>query len=341
MSEKGKMNRSKVFHWGVNIAALLASLTFNACTKNIKVDIPDSAQQVVVDGSIETNTPPIVLLTKSQKFFGTTNLNDLSGYFIHGATVKVAASDGTQTDLIEYCLQDLNLPPDQKAIVLNALGFSGVDSVNQPNVCVYTVPDIINYFTSGTCSFMGKERIGYSLDIKSPPLYGGHDSIHVTSYTTIPAAILLDSLAIRPDKDARYADSLSAVYAYITVPDTFGNFIRYKTKRNSEPYYTPAGGSVYDDKMFIGLSLGLPLERGTAPGSKFDINTDTYFWKGDTVSVKWSNIDSKTYQFYYTLENDGGGSPFASPIKIQSNVNNGLGIWGGFATRYYSIIVPK
>ena len=101
------------------------------------------------------------------------------------------------------------------------------------------------------------------------------------------------------------------------------------------------GGSVYDDKLFIGLSLGLPLERGQAPGSKFDINTDSYYYRGDTIKVKWTNIDSKTYDFYYTLENDGGNSPFSSPVKIKTNINGGLGIWAGYATKYYTQIIPK
>jgi hypothetical protein len=132
-----------------------------------------------------------------------------------------------------------------------------------------------------------------------------------------------------------------SLYAFVTVPDTFGNFLRYKTKRNDEPYYNPMGGTVYDDRLFVGLHLGLPIERGQDPNAKFDLRTDTYFWKGDTVTVKWSNIDVKTYDFFYTLENDGGDSPFSSPVKIKTNVNNGLGIWAGYATKYYTVAIPE
>jgi hypothetical protein len=320
---------------------LIAQLSISSCTKVIDVTIPDSAKQVVVDGSIEINTPPVIMLTSSQKFFSTVDLNNLGQYFVHGASIRVNNSDGGETDLIEYCLQNLNLPDQQKQILLSALGFSTADSAALPDICIYTVPDIVNYFVTGTCSFMGKERTTYNLDIVAPPLYG-NDSVHLTSATYIPTAIGIDSLVIREATNPSYKDSMSSVYAYITVPDTFGNFVRYKTKRNSEPFYAPeGGGSVYDDRLFVGLTIGLPLERGQNPSSNFDFETATLFWKGDTVTIKWSNIDSKTYDFFFTLENDGGDSPFSSPVKIKTNINNGLGVWAGYATKYYDIIVPR
>lgn len=320
---------------------LIATATISSCTKVIDINIPDSARQVVVEGTIENNVPPVVVLTKSSKFFDNVNINDIGSYFIHGANVHVTASDGTQTELTELCLQNLNLPPDQQEVILNAFGFSAIDSDQIPNVCVYTVPDIATYFLTGTCSFVGKERTSYTLDIMSPPLNDGQDSIHVTSTTTITTVIGIDSLTTKPHPNPDYADSMVAVYAYFSVPDTFGNFVRYWTKRNSEPFYTPIGGSVYDDKLFVGLSIGLPVERGQPKGADFNINTDSYFWKGDTVTVKWGNIDNKTYDFFYTLENDGGDSPFSSPVKIKTNINNGLGIWAGYASSYGTIIVPK
>jgi hypothetical protein len=340
------MGNRKLGNWGIGRSVLLlfvvcCLLSFPSCTKVIDIEIPDAAQQVVVDGTIENNVPPVITLTKSQKFFNVVNLNDLGTYFIHGATIKVTSSEGVQTELTEFCLQNLSLPDDQKAQLLNALGFTNTDSAYLPNVCVYTVPDIISYFLTGTCSFMGKERTTYALDIISPPLYGS-DSVHLTSSTYIPTSIGVDSIAIREISNPEFRDSMVSLYAFVTVPDTFGNFLRYKTKQNSKPFYAPeGGGSVYDDRLFVGLHLGLPIERGQNPAEHFDFNTATYFAKGDTFTIKWSNIDPVTYEFYYTLENDGGDSPFSSPVKIKSNIKNGLGVWAGYATKYYEVIIPK
>lgn len=327
-------------NWLFLLPVICGLLTVPSCTKVIDVNIPDSAEQVVVEGTIENNVPPVVILTKSQKFFGTIDLNNLGNYFIHGANINVTGSDGTQTQLIELCLQGLNLPADQQQVLLNALGFSTVDSANIPNVCVYTIPDIASYFLNGTASFVGKERTSYVLDIKAPAFHGS-DSIHVTSTTYIPTAVGMDSLSIREASNPIYRDSMVSLYANVTVPDTFGNFLRFKTKRNNEPFYNPASGSVWDDKLWVGLQVALPMERGQDPNAKIDFNTDFMYWKGDTVTIKWSNIDAKTYDFFFTLENDGGDSPFSQPVRIKTNINNGLGIWAGYATKYYTIAIPQ
>jgi hypothetical protein len=327
--------------WSFLVCILLSVILTSSCSKDIDIDIPEGAKQVVVEGTIENDRPPFVILTKSQKFFDAINPNDLSNYFVHGASMKVTGSDGTETELVEMCLQSLNLPAEQAKLVLDALGFTSLDSTQVPDVCIYTVPDVVNYFITGNCSFMGKERTTYNLQINAPGFSNPTDSIRLSATTYIPTAIGIDSLGLKEHTNPDYRDSMMAVYAYVTVPDTFGNFVRFMTKRNDEPFYKPFGGTVYDDRLFVGLSLGLPIERGQAPNAEFDINTDSYFWKGDTVIIKWSNIDTRTYDFFYTLENDGGDSPFSSPVKIKSNISNGLGIWAGYATKYYGIKVPQ
>ena len=67
------------------------------------------------------------------------------------------------------------------------------------------------------------------------------------------------------------------------------------------------------------------------------------FRRGDTITVKWCAIDQPQFDFWRTLEfelND-QGSPFASPVIIQSNIVGSLGIWGGYAPDYKTVIVPK
>lgn len=323
------------------LLAVAFCIGISSCSKEINIEIPPDAEQVVVEGTIETNVPPVVILTKSARFFDNIQINNLGSYFIHGAAIKVTSSDGQQTELIELCLKNLNLSPQDAQIVLNAFGFTTIDSGTIPDICIYTVPDIATFFTTGQCSFMGKERTTYHLDIMAPGFQNSSDSIHVTSSTYIPKSIPVDSLGFKEHPNPAYRDSMIACYAYFSVPDTFGNFVRYWTKRNSEPFYPPLSQSVYDDRLFVGLTIGLPIERGQPRSNDFDLNTYSYFWKGDTITVKWGNIDSKVYDFYYTLENDGGDSPFSSPVKIKTNINNGLGVWAGYATQYSTIIAPK
>src|SRR5690606_21579218 len=50
---------------------LLISATISvSCTKEIDGDLPSVETQLVVDANIETNTPPIFILTKTSPVFG-------------------------------------------------------------------------------------------------------------------------------------------------------------------------------------------------------------------------------------------------------------------------------
>jgi hypothetical protein len=69
-----------------------------SCRKDIKLKLPDYKQKVVVEGSIETGGPPIVLLSWSVPYFGNFDFNTPQNAFIKGGFVTV--TDGTITDTL-------------------------------------------------------------------------------------------------------------------------------------------------------------------------------------------------------------------------------------------------
>lgn len=308
------------------IVFVLIGLTLLAsCTKEINLDLPAPEEKIVVQGSIEIDQPPFIILTKNQSYYSQVSLNDLSQYFIKDAQVLVYTDAGDSVYLKEFCL-------DNPAIAA-AFGFEFNDSVNS-TICVYTIPDILDWFTTGVGSLVGKENTRYHLSVIS-------DSKKATATTTIPNLYPFDSLQVRNHPDAGRNDSLAAVYMYLTFPVGVDQYVRITTSVNNKPYYPMPGGSVFQYKVFDGTNVGLPLSEGFGPNTEFNRDKFGYFDRGDTVGVKWSQIDRGVYDFYSTLENDEGDSPFSSPIKIQSNVKGGLGVWAGYATTYGNIIVPR
>jgi len=297
----------------------------------LDLDLPDPENSIVVEGFIENDVPPYVLLTRNSPFFGGFSLNDVSQYFVNGAYIRVANETDT-VQLIEFCVQ--SLPAEVQAQAAAAFGFNFADTTAEiPNVCIYTVPNIINYYLGDTAGvYKGRLNTRYDLLIEV-------EGQVLTASTYIPG-ILPISLGIRPHDDPT-KDSLVSVLVTYSDPDTSGNFLRYFTKRNSEPFYTALSGSVYDDNLINGQSVTLPVERGQSPGAERNFDVYGYFWKGDTVQVKFSSISKSHYDFWRTIENDGGDSPFSSPIRIQTNINGGLGIWGGYGSNVVEIIVPE
>jgi hypothetical protein len=294
-------------------------------------DLPQPKSEIVVEGSIENGTPPYILLTRNSPFFGGIALSDLSQYFVHDAHILVWTGNDT-VQLTEFCIS--SLPANIRAEVAKSFGFNITDTTRIPNICTYTVPNIFNFFLTGdtTGIFLGKTNQTYFLHIEV-------EGKILFARTTIPGIVPLDPLTWRPHQDFR-KDSLVSVYINFRDPDTLGNYYRYATKRNSEPFFRPLSASVYDDLVVNGQYISLPLERGMSPQQKIDANTYGYFWRGDTVTLKWSQIDRKSYEFWRTLESDGGDSPFSAPVIIKSNINGGLGVWCGYATVYQTIIIP-
>ena len=74
-----------------------------------------------------------------------------------------------------------------------------------------------------------------------------------------------------------------------------------------------------------------------------DIDDYGFFDKGDTVTLKFCNIDHSTYDIWRTADfaYSSAGNPFASPTRTLGNVKGALGYWGGYSITYRTIIIPK
>jgi hypothetical protein len=71
---------------------------------------------------------------------------------------------------------------------------------------------------------------------------------------------------------------------------------------------------------------------------------DRSFQRGDTISIRLSNIDKATFDFWRTMEYSyvSIGNPFSTPVTVQSNIRGGaLGYFGGYASQYRTLIIPK
>jgi len=300
-------------------------LTFSSCTQEVDLHV-NADPKIVVEGNIENGLPPIISLTSTVPFYGEINFNDLDGYFVHDAEVSI--SDGiTTTALVEFCLSEI--PEEFKPLVAEYLGIELDSTGNFPvEVCLYTVSDIL----AANPAFVGEAGKTYTLTINA-------NGETLTSSTMLLPPVPTDSIYIKPHDDPEN-DSLVRLYVHLTEPPVLGNYYRYFTKRNSEAYY--AGySSVFDDNIVNGESFEFTVDRGFYPTEDFDPEVYGYFWRGDTVILKWCSIDFPTFDFWRTLEFDSGtDGPFSSATIAQTNINGGLGIWCGYGAAYDTIIVP-
>jgi hypothetical protein len=279
-----------------------------ACEKDISITPPDLAPKLVVDAQIESGAQPIVILSTSLNYFATIDTADLNKSFVRNA--KVTLTDGTKTSQL-------------KLVNLNVQGFKLVYYTNDP--------------TNPSAAIIGAYGKNYQLTIE---LNGQTYS----SRTTIPLLTkTIDSLWSKPVPNRPISDSFRVISAKITDPLGLGNYIRYYTKVNRADYL-PGYNSVFDDNVIDGKVYSVDIPKGVDKNFPLERENYGFFKRGDTVSIKYSNIDKATYDFWRTWEYtyQSVGNPFSSPGVVIGNINNGaLGAFCGYAVSFKNIIIPK
>ncbi len=321
---KQQLKTKNMYRLIIAFSMILSVFLLTACEEEYIPDLADAPPEIVVEGYIEAGQnalPPYVLLTRSTSFFSSIDSSQLNELFVHDAMVRITNETDT-INLQELCLSSLD--PVQQQFATELLGLGSTDSIGI-DICVYIEPS----FTPQT----GEEGKRYDLEVIA-------DGKRVTATTTIPYAVPLDSVRYVPTPDPNN-DTLVELRCYITDRGSTTDFYRYFTQQNNDPLY-PGVNSVIDDVFFNGESFEFPLARGQLRTQDFDLDTFGYFWKGDTIMVKWCTIDQAHYQFWSTLEfNSGSEGPFASFTRVDSNIEGGLGVWGGYAASYHELIVPE
>lgn len=290
-----------------------------ACETEVDVEMPSGTEKLVVEGYIDVGLPPVVLVSKSSAYFEQVNLSDK---FVSNAKVFVNKRGEPPVELIEIRLRDL----DEAALSLLS-SFIQLDNISDS----IQLPDI-SFYT--TLAFLGEEETDYELKVAV-------EEDTLWAETRIRQIIPLEDVFYRdhPDEDN---DSLVRVIIRVNDPPEPGNFYRYFTQRNQEPTFPGLFVSVADDRVVNGQVFNFPIFRGQAFTEEFDEVSSGYFKRGDTVVVQFSHIDRPHFDFWYNLENNpvGGGNPFASQAKIPSNIEGGLGIFGGYASAFDTLYIP-
>lgn len=276
---------------------------FSACEKEIKIDTGSFIERLVVEGYIENEDYPWVLITKNQAYFEPmsldfSNLNDLMKFFVVDATVIV--SNGIVDDTLQFGVNPLIL---QGKYVWPPVRYQG-------------------------SKLMGEVGKNYSLKIMI-------DNNIYTATTSIPTPVIPDSLWFIQDPGI---DTLGSIHATIHDDPSQKNYYRYFAKRyGKDSYYVAGSYSLWEDSFFNGKEFELVVMRGLGyeiynPDFEENMESTLLFNVGDTVSVKAVTMDADSYQFWRTL----GGN------QVETNIEGGaLGVWCGYGANYSEPVVCR
>jgi hypothetical protein len=274
----------------------------SACAEDIDVDLPDSEKKVVIEGTIENGKYAEVIITRNIGLFTEQSGVAINDFYIFDAQVYVTDNGVTDTCTLT------------------------IDSASSLGV-IYRGHTLL-----------GVPGHNYILSVHA-------DGKTFSSVTSIPQPIELDSVWWKPEPNQ--GDSLGFAWARISEPSGFGNNYRFYAKRPSNRRFIAPFGATWDDKYVDGKSFEFAYTRGYDPTdgvNTFDNEGETtrgYYFKTDTVYIRFASIDKAGKDFYTTFENavSNNGNPFASPVTILTNLTGGaLGVWCGQGATYDTIM---
>lgn len=80
----------------------ISIILFMACEKEITVELPKAEDKIVIEGSIENDMVPIVIITKNMSYFDKVDSNTYENLIIQDATVTVTCDRNTDTLFFVY-----------------------------------------------------------------------------------------------------------------------------------------------------------------------------------------------------------------------------------------------
>ncbi len=272
-----------------------------SCQKEIEYEGEGRDPLMVLNAILEVNKPPTIELTRSV-FFLSNNPNS--------ALTKISNASVKLTDLtnnIEY--------------ILNYTAFGLYEG---------TAPILPN--------------TTYKIEISHP------DYPSISSQMTTVSVVTLNDFNFTKIIDT-YADRYLFDFFFQDLSEDNHYAINLKNKRVETQYdfdstvisidtneqteyvfstdvsadFTYSTAAFFNDDLFNGASKTFSAEAGVF--SNYNVETEVLNW-----TATLTNLSSDLYRYFRSIPNNQPNGPFNDPSNVYTNVKNGLGIFGSFAS---------
>ncbi len=142
----------------------------------------------------------------------------------------------------------------------------------------------------------------------------------ITSESTIPQKINIDSLSYKPFELGFGDEEMFMVYLYFNDPVNIENFYRFKIYKNG---LLENGLRAYNDQYINGQNAKVNVGR---------------YEKGDTVYVEMFSVDYANYLYFKTLSDASGSDNPGNPVSNLEG-ENCLGYFGAYAFSFDTIVI--
>lgn len=304
------MTRSCIF-------GLAMLLLLSACQREIDMKLPDYGPKLVVEGTIETGSPAMVMLSRSVPYFSEISLNTLVNDILvndKAAQVYLTSEDGEEEQLV------FKITPDAPYYV----AFCG-------------------------SKIIGKENTRYTLRVV-------YDGKTYKAETSIPKTFDLDSAGFDRSAEI-LNDTMATIRVLMKDAADEVNYYAFFCQVHCPTLHDRLWVSMlpvaFDDRAFNGQQFNYEITRyGYSLLMRNILDKEAQknfsritFRPGDTVYLKHSQVDYHTYRYLSTAGTEAafGSNPFMPPSPAVTNFNSDevLGHWSGFASKTDTLIWHK
>jgi len=284
------------------------------CQREIDLNLPEYQTKLVVEGTIESGFPAMVMLSRSIPYFSEVNLSTLmSDVIVNGTQARVFITSETgESEELTWTL----------------------------------TPESPLYMAFLGKNVIGKEQTHYTLTVE----YNGQT---YTAETYIPKSFDLDSIGFNHDMEI-LADTMASIRVLFTDPadevNYYAFFCKVKCPKTQDRLWVCNLPVAFNDLAFNGQTLNYEVARygystlmlGMMSEEEQRAFARMTFRPGDTVVVKHSQMDYHTFKFLSSAGSEAafGSSPFTNPLPSESNFNSEdvIGHWSGYASKFDTLV---
>jgi len=292
-------------------------LVFSSCEKKLDIDLPDSEKHLVVNGIICPDSLFRIRISKSQNVLD----NDPISY-ISDAIVELIVN-GTDTVTMEPYhegIYEVNIYPkvnDSYKLFVDNNELTPVTSnvTLLPPVPITSIDTSIQYNTYdyGDGNYYGEYEIHFDISVSDDP---SMDDYYFLAVSTIQPIF----------EDNGFGQFyLSGFEEYYLDYDSNDPVF----KSNSQFTINGITGQVVSDEIFNGTDYTFSINTNFFPF--YNIEGLNYN-EPIQVIVKLLTVNADIYRYIisFNLNQETQYDPFAQPVQIYSNIENGLGIFSGY-----------
>lgn len=291
-------------------------ITFISCEKVIPFDENETKSKLVINGIFQSDSIFKIHVSNSKSI-----ISDSAIQNIDNATVLIEDIDGNTIDELIYSSNGFYIGqtyPNENQnyrLRVNCPGYNEITSNDG-------LPGLISINNIDTNTIISNSDEGDYLELT----VSFNDPVESQNF------YLVETYAIGPWGFLDDGDTIWDEYDTIQVEMNLTDEAFINDENLKE------GQGLFNDLLFNGETKLLKVE--IPKGLDFyDEDYKEYFFKTETLIFYIHNISKSYYYFRTSLElyNQRSGNPFAQPVQVYSNINNGFGIFAGAQVSSYNL----